>query len=201
MCAHTPTVARRCPSVPFVETARIPRVHPPKKVSVEEGWRTLHHLPSFPSFALPGHNTNQTRGPLAPSCRGPLCNPSTASKTTSKQRPPLTPHHQGPPGTPQTTLGQTQNLTAVQGSKTCTAPPETPTATALRHRLHLSIPGSTSDTIYTQRLPHHVTASVFQTWAFPMPTSAQLTNLTGPTLAASKTRPCICSLTWSACNS
>ena len=91
------------------------------------------------------------------------------TETTSAATPPGT-----PPDTPQTTLGQTQNLTVDQGSNTCTAPPETPTATALRHRLHLSISGSTSDTMHTQRLPHHVTASVFQTWAFPMPTSAQL---------------------------
>ena len=32
----------------FVETARIPRVHPPKKASVEEGWRTPPPSPQLP---------------------------------------------------------------------------------------------------------------------------------------------------------
>ena len=171
-CAHTPTVARRCPCVPLLRLRAFHGFTRQRKSAWRKGGGPLHHLSSFPSFARPGstsHNTNQRRGPLAPSCRGPLCNPSTVAKTTNKQRPPLLPHHRGPPDTPQTTLGQTQNLTVDQGSNTCTAPPETPTATALKHRLHLSIPGSTSDTMHTQRLPHHVTASVFQTWAFPCP--------------------------------
>ena len=45
--------------------------------------------------------------------------------------------------------------TSAQGSNTCTSPPDTPRATALRHRRHLANPGSPSDTRCT--LTFHTT--------------------------------------------
>ena len=87
---------------------------------------------------------------------------------------------------------------SVHGSNTCTSPPDTPRATALKHCRHLTNSESPAVTRCDHRLPHHVYTSVFPLCTLPEITSSQLTNLTSPTATAWLTRPWICSLTRSA---
>ena len=128
----------RTPRVPvskcaFLETARMPRASPAQRR--REGNPTCLCAP-------PAHNNLGQRAPTT------AC-PRTPHETPRIQPPGPRTSLRRPRATHMTTLGRTFNhclQTFVQGSRTCTSPPDTPKATALKHCWHLANSGSPSVT-------------------------------------------------------
>ena len=159
-----------------LETARTPRASPANVSGERVG--SSPPLPSLPSRRA--HNNpgqwaphRRTRGPMARTRRGPLAQiPEHGLLGHPKVLPEAAPR--GPPCPHyMTTMGRTFNhclQTSGQGSAVANS--ESPSVTRC-----------------TLRLPHHVPVSVFPMCTLPGLTSAQLTNLTGPTPPTCMTRP------------
>ena len=170
-CARTLHQSRASVGVPvslFV-TARVPRASPAIEGQRGERVEDPSRLsPAYPCFARPVGNTATSMNPTPRTTEDPTV--TTPNLGLTSHWPTEATSEATQPGPPQNSWdSHAFHSTSVQGSNTCTAPPDTPTATALKHRLHLSAFGDKSATKCTQRLPHQVTVSDFKRVPSPRP--------------------------------